>query len=371
MSSSIYKAFRYRLYPNAATQVVFNQWFGCCRKVYNEALDQAQKQYQLGNTKFVNRSNLFSMITKLKADKQYDYLKQVPIHTLQNSLANLLEAYQRFFKKKTGYPKLKSKHNTKQSFTVPCDLSILRNCKFENGYVWVPKIKNLVKFKQHRKLYGEVKSYTITRESTGKWFISFLCKVEQPIEQQKTNVIGLDFGVIDFITASNGFKVPARKFYRRCERKLNKIQKALSKKVKRSNNYKKLKIKLAKIHEHIRNKRTDANHKLSTQLVNENQVICIENLQLSSMSKNHKLAKSLLDQGWYQFTSMLQYKLNWYGGRLSKIDRFYPSSKTCSTCGYKMNSMSLNVREWICPNCGASHDRDINAAQNILIQGLL
>ena len=370
MSKVIYKAYRFRLYPNLETQSIFNQWFGCCRKVFNVTLDEAIKQYEAGNKKFVNRSSLFSMITKLKADGEHDYLKQVPIHTLQNSLANLLEAYKRFFKGIGGYPKFKSKHESKQSFTVPCSPSIIKNCRFDNDRVWIPNLKKLIKFKQHRKIEGAVKSYTITREATGKWYISFLCQTVAPQKIERDSVVGLDFGVIDFFTDSNGNKVPARKFLRSMESKLKRMQRSLSKKVGGSNNYQKLKQKIARLYDYISNCRKDANQKLSTILVNENQVISIEDLAISKMSRNHKLAKSLLDEGWYQFTSMLDYKMKWYGGSIIKIDRFYPSSKTCSACGYKASKMPLNVREWVCPVCGCVHDRDINAAQNILTEGL-
>ena len=370
MSEVIYKAYRFRLYPNLETQSIFNQWFGCCRKVFNVTLDEAIKQYEAGNRKFVNRSSLFSMITKLKADGEHDYLKHVPIHTLQNSLANLLEAYKRFFKGFGGYPKFKSKHDSKQSFTVPCSPSIIKNCRFDNNRVWIPNLKKLVKFKQHRKIEGIVKSYTITREATGKWYISFLCQTATHQKIEKDGVVGLDFGVIDFFTDSNGNKVPARKFLRSIESKLKKMQRALSKKDRGSNNYKKLKQKIARLYDYISNCRKDANQKLSTILVNENQVISVEDLAISKMSRNHKLAKSLLDEGWYQFTNMLDYKMKWYGGSLIKIDRFFPSSKTCSACGYKASKMPLNIREWVCPVCGCVHDRDINAAQNILAEGL-
>ena len=370
MSEVIYKAYRFRLYPNLETQSTFNQQFGCCRKVYNETLAEAQKQYELGNRKFVNRSSMFSMITKLKTDGEHDYLKQVPIHTLQSSVANLLEAYKRFFEGLNGYPKFKSKHNSKQSFTAPCRPSILKNCRFDNDRVQIPKIQKLIRFKQHRPLTGVIKSYTITRESTGKWYISFVCQVSAPDKIERDSVIGLDFGVIDFYTDSNGNKIPARKFLRSVESKLKKMQRALSKKTKGSKNYNKLKIKIARLHDYISNCRKDANQKLSSKLINENQVICIEDLAISKMSRNHKLAKSLLDEGWYQFTSMLDYKMKWYGGSLVKIDRFYPSSKTCSVCGHKVSKMPLNVRQWVCPKCGRIHDRDINAAKNILTEGL-
>lgn len=370
MSEDIYKAYRFRLYPNREVQSIFNQWFGCCRKVFNVTLDESIKQYEAGNKEFVNRSSFCSMITKLKADGEHDYLKQVPIHTLQASVDNLLTSYDRFFDKLSGFPKFKSKHESKQSFTVRCSPSIIRNCRFDDNRVWIPNLKKLIKFKQHRKIEGIIKSYTITREATGKWYISFLCHIATPQKVEKDGVVGLDFGVIDFFTDSNGNKVHARKFLRSMESKLKKMQRALSKKVKGSNNYKKLKQKIARLYDYISNCRKDANQKLSTILVNENQVISIEDLAISKMSRNHKLAKSLLDEGWYQFTNMLEYKMKWYGGSLVKIDRFFPSSKTCSACGYKASKMPLNIREWVCPDCGCVHDRDINAAQNILTEGL-
>lgn len=370
MSDNIYKAYRCRLYLNLETQLVFNQWLGCCRKVFNVTLDETIKQYEAGNRKFINRSSMFSMITKLKADGEHDYLKQVPIHALQSSVANLLDSYQRFFKGLGGYPKFKSRHSSKQSFTVPCSPSIVANCRFDNSRVWIPNLKRLVRFKQHQKIEGIVKSYTITKESTGKWYISFLCQVLAPQKVEKDGIIGLDFGVIDFFTDSNGNKVSARKFLRSLESKLKKMQRALSKKVRNSNNYKKLKQKIARLYDYISNCRKDANQKLSSHLVSENQVISIEDLTISKMSRNHKLAKSLLDEGWYQFVSMLEYKMKWYGGSLVKINRFFPSSKTCSVCGHKASKMPLNVREWKCPICGCLHDRDVNAAQNILAEGL-
>lgn len=370
MSENIYKAFRYRLYPNREVQSIFNRWFGCCRKVFNVTLDESIKQYEAGNKNFVNRGSLCSVITKLKADGEHDYLKQVPIHTLQSSVDNLLDSYKRFFKGLGGYPKFKSKHESKQSFTVRCSPSVIRNCRFNNNRVWIPNLKKLVKFKQHRKIEGVVKRYTITRESTGKWYISFFCHIATPQKIERDGVIGLDFGVIDFFTDSNGNKVPARKFLRSMESKLKRMQCALSKKARGSNNYKKLKQKIARLHDYISNCRRDANQKLSTILVIDNQVISIEDLAISKMSRNHKLAKSLLDEGWYQFTNMLDYKMKWYGGSLVKIDRFFPSSKTCSACGCRVSEMPLNVREWVCPDCGCVHDRDINAAQNILTEGL-
>ena len=370
MSKVTYQAFYYRLYPTKQQQIVFNQWFGCTRKVYNETLAKSIAEYESGNKRFVNRSSFCSVIQNLKHDGKHNYLKDVPVHTLQNAVHNLLDGYNNFFSRRTKFPQFKKKFDDKQSFKVSIDQSILKFCDFENSRVWIPNLKQYVRFKQHRPLIGRVVSYTISRHSSGTWHISFNCEVPKHPIKQKTKQIGLDFGVIDFFVASNGDRVPARKPYRKSERKIKNLQKKLSKKVKGSNNYNKLKRKLAKLHEHVANQRKDANHKLSSKLVNENQVICIEDLRISNMSKNHKLAKSLFDEGWYQFTEMLKYKFEWYGGQLIKIDRYFASSKTCVVCGHKVKKLPLYVREWTCPQCGEVLDRDLNAAYNILYQGL-
>ena len=370
MSKVTYQAFFYRLYPTKDQQIVFNQWFGCCRKVYNETLAKSISEYESGNKNFVKRTNFQKVITDLKRDGEHDYLKDVYIHTLQKSVDRLLDGYTRFFNRQAKFPQFKKKFDDKQSFKVPVNKWILNNLDLKNSRVWIPNLKQYVRFKQHRPLQGRIVSYTISRHSSGHWFISFQCEVPKPKPKQKTNEIGLDFGVIDFFVGSNGQRVPARKFYRKSERKINNLQKKLSKKVKGSNNYNKLKRKLAKLYQHVANQRKDANHKLSSKLVNENQVICIEDLKISNMSRNHKLAKSLTDEGWFQFTEMLKYKLEWYGGQLIKIDRYFASSKTCVVCGHRVKKLPLYVREWTCPQCGEVLDRDLNAAYNILYQGL-
>ena len=366
--TKVFKSFKYKLYVPLEIQFIFKQWFGCCRKVYNYLLEKSQEQYKIGNKKFINRSNFQHTITTMKESGDFEYLKQVPIHTLQASVHNLLSSYDRFFKGKARHPKFKSRYNPKQSFKVPMDNRVITNLDVKNSTVWIPKIQKSLKFNQHRNLEGKVVNFTITKENND-WYVSFQCEVELPNPEIKTGMIGLDFGVIDFITDSDGNRVPARKFYRSLESKLKKMQRALSKKTKDSNNYKRLKYKIAKLHAYIANCRKDANHKLSTKLIKENQLICIEDLQISKMSRNHKLAKSLVDEGWYQFTAFLQYKLNWYGGKLVKIDRFFPSSKTCNCCKHRINKLNLSQRIWTCPNCGTVLDRDLNAAKNILDKG--
>ena len=370
MSKVTYQAFYYRLYPTKQQQIVFNQWFGCTRKVYNETLAKSIAEYESDNKNFVNRNDFQKVITDLKRDGKHDYLKEISANTLQCAVHNLLNGYNRFFNHQAKFPQFKKKFDDKQSFKVSVNKWILNNLDLENSRVWIPKLKQYVRFKQHRPLQGRIVSYTISRHNSGTWHISFQCEVPKHEIKQKTKQIGLDFGVIDFFVGSNGQRVPARKFYHKNERKIKNLQKKLSKKVKGSNNYNKLKRKLAKLHEHIANQRKDANHKLSSKLVNENQVICIEDLKISNMSRNHKLAKSLVDEGWYQFIEMLRYKFEWYGGKLIKIDRYFASSKTCVVCGYKVKKLPLYVREWTCPQCGEVLDRDLNAAYNILYQGL-
>lgn len=366
--TTVFKAYKYKLYVPTEIQIIFIQWMGCCRKVYNYLLEKSQEQYRLRNKKFISRSNFQHTITTMKESGDFEYLKQVPIHTLQASAHNLLNSYDSFFKGISRYPKFKSRYNPKQSFKVLMADTIRSHLDLENSIVWIPKIKKSLKFKQSRKLEGKVVNFTITKENND-WYVSFQCEVELPKSEIKTGMIGLDFGVIDFITDSNGNRIPARKFYRSLESKLKNMQRALSKKTKDSNNYKRLKYKIIKLHSYIANCRKDANHKLSTKLVRENHLICIENLQIGKMSKNHKLAKSLVDEGWNQFTTYLQYKLNWYGGKLVKVDRFFPSSKTCNCCKHRINKLNLSQRIWACPNCNTVLDRDLNAAKNILEKG--
>ena len=366
--TKVFKSFKYKLYVPLEIQIIFICWMGCCRKVYNYLLEKSQQEYKNGNKKFINRKEFFHTITTMKESGNFEYLKQVPIHTLQASARNLLKSYDSFFKGISRYPKFKSRYNPKQSFKVLMSDTIRSHLDTENSTVWIPNLKVDLKFNQHRKLGGKVVNFTITKENNN-WYISFQCEVELPEPEIKAGVIGLDFGVIDFVTDSNGNRIPTRKFYRSLESKLKKMQRALSKKTKDSNNYKCLKYKIAKLHAYIANCRKDANHKLSTKLVKENQLICIEDLQISKMSRNHKLAKSLIDEGWHQFITFLQYKLNWYGGKLVKVDRFFPSSKTCNCCKHRINKLNLSQRIWTCPNCGMVLDRDINAAKNILDKG--
>lgn len=293
----------------------------------------------------------------------YSWLSEINSQSLQQSLKNLETAYGNFFRKKSKFPKFKKK-NGKQSFTA------IQNVFLKNNKLQIPKFKEGIEINIHRQIQGKIKSITISKTSTDKYFASILCEVPKKYKEKIGKSIGIDLGITDFIVTSDGEKIKNPNFSRTLKQKLSKAQKHLSRKTKDSNRYKKQRMKVAKIHEKITNSRKDFQHKLSTRLINEYDIISLEDLSVKNMVRNHKLAYSIQDSGWYSFVSMLEYKAKWYDKKVIKIDRWYPSSKTCSSCDYIIDKLSLSVRKWKCPKCGENHDRDINAAKNIYRQGL-
>ena len=273
-------------------------------------------------------------------------------------------AYNNFFKKRAKFPKFKKK-SYHQSYNID-NLTLY----IENGRVYIPKIKDGVKIVEHRPLEGKILNGTISKTADEKYFISIT--VEKEIDQLsvETNKIGLDLGIKDFVVISTGDKVTNPHFKKKEVKKLKKLQRALSRKKKGSRRREKCRIKLARLNASINNKKNDFLHKLSSKLIHENQVICLEDLNVKGMVKNHHLAESISECSWYEFTRQLDYKAKWYGRTVVKIDRFFPSSKTCSNCGFIKESLNLSERKWTCPKCGINHDRDLNAAKNILKQGL-
>lgn len=359
------KSFVYRLYPNKEQEILLAKHFGCNRFIYNWALNLRKESYeQLGKT--ISKFELNKMITQLAKKEEYSWLQEVLSQSLQQSIQNLDTAYIKFFKEKTGFPKFKSKKTHRHSYRIPQNVKI----DFEKHKVFLPKIK-WVNIRVDREFEGLIKSATVKQLPSGKYFVSILvedCKDYQTKKQiEHVNAVGIDLGIKDFAILSDGTKIENPKFLRTKEQRLKVLQKRLSQKQKGSNNRNKQRIKVAKLHEKISNERNDFLQKLTTTLVKESQfdTFCLENLNVSGMMKNHKLAKSISEVSWYQFTEMLKYKCEWYGKNLVQIGQFEPSTKTCSHCGYKNTELTLKDREWVCPICNTYHDRDINAAINI------
>lgn len=360
MKDKIYKAYKFRIYPNKSQIDFLNKQFGAVRFIYNYFLNQKDTQF-----KETGKSDNYFAQTKtlklMKGQEAFKWLKEINSQTCQQALQCLDAAYLKFFRKETAFPKFKKKKNH-QSFCVPQHFKIL-----EKGII-IPKLKSQIKCKFHREIVGEIKSLTISKTPTEKYFVSILVEQENKYQQTTKEKIGIDLGIKDFVTLSDGTKYSFS--VSKKTKKLKKLQHYFSKKQKDSKRKEKLRLKIAKNHEKIVNSRLDFQHKLSTKLTNEYQTICLESLKVKNMMKNHKLARVIGEASWYSFVSMLQYKGKWKGCDIIQIDQFYPSSKTCSVCNWKKEDLKLSDRSWKCPNCGTEHDRDINAAKNILTYGL-
>ena len=361
------KGYKYRLYPNKEQEVQLQKTFGCCRFVYNQTLAYRKEKYDKEKESMNKTScnNYCNQVLK----KEYEWLKEVDKFALTNAIYNMDSAYQKFFKEHTGYPKFKSKHNHYKSYTTNFTNNNIE-VSFENNKIKLPKLK-WVKAKVHRKFAGKIKSATISQVPSGKYYVSVLVETEHIPMESTGCAIGFDLGIKDLLITSNGKKYDNQKLIKKYEDKLAKEQRKLAHKQKGSSNWNKQRIKVAKIHEKISNTRKDYLHKISHELVNENQVIVSEDLAVKNMVKNHNLAKSISDCGWYELTRQLDYKSDWNNRNYIKIGRFTKSSQPCNVCGYiNPETKDLSVREWTCPQCGTVHDRDVNAAINILNEGL-
>ncbi len=375
------KAYKYRIYPNQEQKVLLAKSFGSCRWFYNYALNLISQTYK-ETGKGLSRNDIINLLPNLK--KEYEWLTESPSQCLQQVALNLSSAFLNFFEKRAKYPNFKSKHQ-KQSIRFP------QGCKLTGNVLRLPKLKD-VYCKVSRLPEGTLKSITVTLTSTGEYYAS--CLFDDGKESSLTpspqtpltkgglrgdggtkggiegRAVGIDLGLTHFAITSDGTKHGNPKYYRKYEQKLTIKQRRLSKKQKGSNNRNKARKKVAKVHQKITRCREDFLHKLSRKLVDENQVICVENLAVKNMVKNQKLAKSISDVGWGMFCTMLKYKAEWYGKTYIEVDRFFPSSKTCNVCLHQVKEMPLDVRTWQCPNCKTIHDRDVNAAQNIRDEGL-
>ena len=366
----MFKAYKYRIYPNKQQEELIQKTFGCCRFVYNQTLAYRKNLYET-EKKSMSKFDCINYVVRI-LKQQYEWLKEVDKWSLQNSVCNMDVAYQKFFKEHAGYPKFKSKKNHKKSYTTTCNYCSRPTIEvsLDQNKIKLPKLK-WVKAKIHRSFDGKIKSATISQAPSGKYYVSILVETEHIPMESTGSVIGIDLGIKDLLITSDGEKFDNIRTTKKYEKKLAKEQRKLAHKKKGSAKYEKQRIKVAKIHEKIHNTRLDYLHKISHKLISENQVIISEDLSVSNMVKNHSLAKSISDCGWYELTRQLQYKAGWNNRQYIKIGRFIPSSQTCSVCGYvNSEAKDLSVREWICPQCDTIHDRDVNAAINILNEGL-
>jgi putative transposase len=359
---TIFRTYQFELQPTKKQKVLLDKHFGCVRFVYNHFLNEKKEQYQ-ADKKFDNYYAQAATLTELKKKDETVWLKEVNSQSLQFALRCLDTAYVNFFRGNAKFPRFKSRKK-KNTFTVP------QFAKLEDSRFYAPKFKEGIKVIVHREIKCEIGKCTLSKTPTGKYFVSILSE-EQYQPKEKTGVVcGIDLGLKDFAINSDDIRFKNNKYTKKYEKKLAKAQKHLSRKTKGSSSFEKQRRKIATIHEKITNSRMDNLHKASHQLVSDYDIIALEDLNVKGMIKNHKLAKHILDASWGTFVRLLEYKADWNDKQIVKINRFYPSSKTCCECGWINQDLNLSMREWTCPSCNTLLDRDLNAAKNILKEGL-
>lgn len=358
------KGIKFRAYPNKEQQTLINQTLGCCRLIYNKGLAMRKEAYANGSK--IGYSQTSAMLTELKKQEYFAFLKEADSIALQQSLRDLDRGFKNFFAKRTKYPQFKSKHNNQQSYRT---VNQGNNIRIVGKYLKLPKL-GYVRIRQSLEV-GHIHNVTIERTPTGKYFVVLNVDFEPISMSNKGGSVGIDVGIKEFYSDSNGNVVSNPKYLEKSMRKLIREQRKLSRKQKGSNNRNKQRVEVAKVHEKITNQRNDFLQKQSTMLIRENQTICIEDLKVKNMMRNHKLAQHIGSASWSKFFDMLAYKSVWYGNDVIKVPTMYPSSQTCSCCGYKNPLVkNLAVRIWECPECHTRHNRDTNASINILKKGL-
>ena len=392
------KAIKIRLYPNKTQEIYINKLFGCNRLVYNLTLSKKIEAYKKDKTNLGLKELSDYFYNDLRKDTKYSFLHEHNVKVFNSGLMNLLDAYKRFFVNHQGFPKYKSKKDTKQSCGFPYTAISTKNDYSSNKLTLTKQLKDL-KFKTSEeykkylvKYKDRIKSATLSKTSSNNYFLSILVdgNIEKQLNKPTNNIVGLDLGIKDFVITSNGTKFSNLKLITNNTKKLKQLTKELSRKqrvktgelvfskkynknvevTKLSKNGERARIRLAKFYEKLKNIKEYYLHNIVNQLLNENQIIVIEDLNVSGMMKNHNLAKSIQELSLSRFTTILKYKAEWYDRTVVEIDRWFPSSKLCSCCGYKYNKLKLSERDWTCPDCGTKHDRDYNASKNIEKEGL-
>jgi putative transposase len=357
------RAYKYRFYPTAEQAELLAQTFGCVRFVYNSILRWRTDAYDERKEK-IGYLQANARLTALKKEPEYVWLNEVSCVPLQQSLRHQQTAFANFFAGRAAYPVFKSKrHKQSAEFTASA-------FRYRDGKLYMAKSTSPLDVCWSRELPSAPSTVTLSRDTAGRYFVSCLCEFEPVSMPITANTVGIDVGLKDVFVTDTGFKTGNPRHTAKYAKRLALQQRGLSKKVKGSKNRTKARLKVARLHAKIADCRMDNLHKLSRKLINENQVVCVESLKVKNMIRNPKLSKAIADAGWSEFVRQLQYKGEWAGRSVVAIDPYFPSSKRCSCCGFTMNKMSLDVRQWVCPECGESHDRDINAARNIKAAGL-